>query len=289
MKYATFPRAVEIQTISACNARCVVCPHPRVSQELPSGFMDMGMFRDIVDQVDPLWGTKIIPYLNSEPMLDPFIVERLRYVDDRFEHSDMELSTNVSALTPSRQRMMEGIRLRELRLSLFGFSEKTHKLIMPGLKWTVVKRNLDHLVRNEALRRSVDQVGIVMIDHPLVIDEDVNLAKCYCREHSISFNLWGFLDRAGNVDLYSNEVNRSVVAGCEQHRPLERMHITFTGDVILCCQDWRWHNVIGNVRRQSLLEIWNSDLYQNYRANIYTANGKHPEVCARCKLSILQE
>ena len=287
MKYATFPRAVEIQTISACNARCVVCPHPRVSQELPSGAMDMGMFCGIVDQIDPSWGSMIIPYLNNEPMLDPLIVERLRYINARSDRPYVELSTNVSALTPSKQQMMKGIHLRELRMSMFGFTEKTHKLIMPGLKWTTVKQNLDYLVKNEAFRKSIDQISIVMIDHQLVSVEDVEIAQGYCKEHSLLFNFWGFLDRAGNVELYSNGINRSVIAGCEQRRPLERMHITFTGDVILCCQDWRWHNIIGNVKQQSLIEIWNSDTYQSYRTNIYTANGKHPEVCARCKLSIL--
>ncbi|MBU6390253.1 SPASM domain-containing protein, partial [Patescibacteria group bacterium] len=270
-----------------CNAKCVVCPHLQASQELPSGLMDMGLFCRIIDQIDPSWGCRIIPYLNSEPMLDPLIISRLRYINGRLENPEVELSTNMSALTSQRQAAMTGIRIRDLRLSIFGFTENTHKRLMPGLHWATVKENLDHLVMNRALCNFIDQIGIVMIDHPLVTADDLELAQKYCTDHSLVFNHWGFLDRAGNVELYSNGVHRPVVVGCEQNRPLERMHITFTGKVILCCQDWRWRNVVGNTKHQSLLEIWNSNVYQHYRESIYAGKGNQPEICTRCKLSVL--
>jgi radical SAM protein with 4Fe4S-binding SPASM domain len=181
---------------------------------------------------------------------------------------------------------MVGLHLEELRLSLFGFTQRTHVRIMPGLKWSCVKDNLGHLVNHQDFRRTIRKISLVMVDHPLVTSEDKELALRFCEEHNLSFNFWGFLDRSGNVERYSNEVHRPIIIGCEQNRPLERMHITFTGDVILCCQDWRWHNVIGNVKRQSLLDIWNSDKYQEYRERIYAGIGEQPGVCTRCKLSV---
>ena len=286
MNYSKFPRAIEIQTISACNAKCVICPHPTVSKELPSGSMSMDLFRRIIMQINPSWNCKIIPYLNSEPMLDQFIIERLCYIRDTLKDPDVELSTNVAALTPLKQERMVGIRLGELRLSIFGFTEKTHQRTMPGLKWSTVKRNLDHLASNGTFRTSIDAISLVMIDSPLVTVEDVELAGAYCKKHGLGFNFWGFLDRARNVDYYSNAISRPMILGCEQNRPLERIHITFTGDVILCCQDWRWKNVIGNVKNSTLTDIWNSSVYQDYRESIYDGNGKHPEICSHCKLSV---
>ena len=156
-------------------------------------------------------------------------------------------------------------------------------------RWASVKQNLDYLVANRTLRQSIDKISVVMIEHPLVTTEDVRLAQQYCDEHSLAFNFWGFLDRARNVEQYSNAVHHPIIIGCEQNRPLERMHITFTGDVILCCQDWRWHNVIGNVKRQPLLDIWNSDVYQYYRENIYAGKGKQPEICTKCRLSVIKK
>jgi len=285
-KYERYPRAIEIQTVSTCNAGCIICPHSDVSRELPTGMMGMDLFRRIIDQIEPSWGTRIIPYLNNEPMLDPLIFERLRYIARQCPDSDIELSTNVSALYPAVQNKILGIRLKELRLSVFGFTERTHGYLMPGLHWRQVKSNLDYLVGNAPLREQIEQLILVMVDHPSVTDEDIRLATEYCDIHSISYNLWGFLDRGGNVSRFSNNVYNPAVRGCEQRRPLERMHITFTGEVILCCQDWRWGNVIGNVRDKTLLEVWNSDSYNRYRDAIYAGKGGAPELCKQCKLSL---
>jgi radical SAM protein with 4Fe4S-binding SPASM domain len=63
------------------------------------------------------------------------------------------------------------------------------------------------------------------------------------------------------------------------------MHITFAGDVILCCQDWRRRNIIGNLRQRSLLDIWNSDAYNQYRNDIYAGCGQQPIICTNCKLA----
>ncbi len=281
-----FPRAIEIQTISACNAGCIICPHPDVSRMLPKGTMSVDLFQYIIDQIGPSREVKIIPYLNSEPMLDPLIFQRLRYVMDRCPRSEVELSTNASVLNERVQEKMFGIHIGELRLSVFGFTEKTHKRMMPGLAWRQVKRNLDRLVENVSLRSYIDQMSLVMIDHPSVTEDDVRLAKEFCELHSITHHFWGFLDRGRNVVRFSNGVYNPAVFGCEQRRPLERMHITFTGNVILCCQDWRWNHVIGNVNNSTLLEIWNSEAYDRYRNAIYSGKGDAPELCKRCKLSL---
>jgi len=285
MEHNPFPAAVEIQTTSACNAKCLICPHPQVARELPSGAMGMELFCKIIDQIDPAWRCRIIPYLNNEPFCDRLIVERLRYITARLGAAEIELSTNVSLLDQPKQQELVGIRLKELRLSVFGFTERTHSRIMPGLRWQTVEKNLDAMAGNLPFRRLVERIAVVMVNHPLVTPEDIGLAREYCLAHALQFNLWGFLDRAKNVAGYSNGVCRPFISGCEQNRPLERMHITFAGDVILCCQDWRRRNIIGNLRQRSLLDIWNSDAYNQYRNDIYAGCGQQPIICTNCKLA----
>ena len=283
--HSQFPKAIEIQTISACNAACVICPHPQVSNELPKGVMSMDLFTALIDQIEPRWGTRIIPYLNSEPLLDRILPERLAYIAKKLPGNEIELSTNVSILNPSRQNVLTGIPITDLRLSVFGWSETVHKAIMPGLSWEIVRGNLDFLALNTNFRNHIRNISITMIEHPLLPHSDIQAARAYCEEHGLGFNLWGFLDRSANVAGYSNEIYHTAVNGCEQNRPLERMHVTFTGEVILCCQDWRWKNIIGNVKDQGIVEIWNSPAYQEFRHRIY-GGGDAPEVCKRCKLAV---
>jgi radical SAM protein with 4Fe4S-binding SPASM domain len=282
-----FPLVLEIQTITACNAGCVICPHRTVSGSLPSGIMGMDLFKRIIDQVKNPWGTRIIPYFNNEPFLDPLIFDRVAYINDKCPGSEIEISTNASRLDQECQKKLEGLVIKDLRLSVFGFSEESYKRAMPGLNWSETKRNIERLAKNKELRANIGQVSLIMIDYPEIDRFDIEKAREFCRENFIKFEFWGFLDRSGNVERFTNGVSKDSVFGCEQRRPLERMHINFKGDVVLCCMDWKWEHVLGNVAESSIDEIWNSEKYKQYREAIYS-NGdpKVTDLCRKCKISL---
>jgi len=57
--------------------------------------------------------------------------------------------------------------------------------------------------------------------------------------------------------------------------------LTYTGEVILCCEDYHRKYSIGNLNHQSILEIWNSKknkkIRKNLRKNIFTL-----PICKKC-------
>lgn len=280
-----FPQAVEFQTISSCNAGCIICPHPEVSPEMPAGIMSDDLFKKIVDELSNYPDTRIIPYLNSEPFLDPDFIDKLVYIDNACPHSNVELSTNLSRLDEDTQNELADVEIHDLRMSVFGFTEETYSEVMPRLNFENVMQNLLVLVRNEKLRKRIDNLSLTMIDYPNLPQDDVDRAAEFCRKHEIVFNYWGFLDRSRNVNEYSNEYYNSDVRGCEQDRPLKRFHVNWQGQAILCCQDWRWEEVVGKVTSKSIKEIWNSEKYEHYRELVYSEAQEAPELCKKCKLS----
>lgn len=285
--YNPFPAAIEIQTITSCNAGCVICPHKDVVSKLPNGIMSMELFKKIIDQIKSPWGIRIIPYFNNEPFLDPLIFDRLAYINERCSEAEIEISTNVSRLDKDAQEKLEPFSIKELRLSIFGFTETSYKRVMPGLNWGETKKNLISIAGNKNLRSKIGQFSLVMIDYPEISNDDIILAQNFCRENFIKFEFWGFFDRSGNVEKFSNDIDKYSIFGCEQRRPLERMHINFRGDVVLCCMDWKWKYKLGNIFESSLEEVWNSDVYNEYREAVYN-NGKreYTDLCRKCKLSL---
>ncbi|MFH0892110.1 MAG: radical SAM/SPASM domain-containing protein [Candidatus Falkowbacteria bacterium] len=282
--YTDFPKAIEIQTATFCNGRCTICPHHDLSGQKPAGVMSVGLFKKIIDQVGRGWGIRIIPYLNNEPFLDPFFIKRLEYIVDKCPDCEIEIATNASLLDRKMQDRMSGIIIRDLRLSVFGFSKNGYERIMTGLSWKRTKANLDSMVKNKKFRKDIGQISLVMIDYPGLSSADVKGARKYCLDNFLKFELWGFLDRAGSVGRYRNGVHREKIAGCEQCRPLERMHIGYAGKVILCSMDWKEEVILGNLNENSVREIWHSRGYNLIRKNIYSS-GPPPVICAKCKLA----
>lgn len=277
-----FPKVIEFQMHNLCNADCIVCPY-RELQESPV-FMEDRILEKLLLEI----GEKeilLIPYLNNEPFLDRHYCDRLEKINKMCPNTKIEISTNLSAINDEVIQRLEKINIYEFRISFFGFKEKTYKKMMPGLHYKKVWNNLQ-LFLQSGLKNRIQKISITMIEHEDVEQEEYNLMKKVCTEHGIGFNRWGFLDRAGNNSYYKNEVMHKTIMGCEQNRPIERMHILADGTVIICCQDWRKEVVLGNIKDNSVQEIWNGKKYREVRASIYDKNKKCVDLCKRCKLSI---
>lgn len=95
------------------------------------------------------------------------------------------------------------------------------------------------------------------------------------------------IDRAGylkNAMIFSNEKylnkisnngNKRVV-GCIEKRAEEFLHINANGDVFLCCCDYNFETVFGNIYKQSIKEIWNSIEHKNM------VNKSFSNFCTKC-------
>lgn len=281
-------RVYEIQTASFCNAACIICPHRVYKNILPQGVMTPDLFGRIIGQIPNRPGIKVVLYMNNEPLLDPLFLDRLKLVARRLPAVKLEISTNVSLLDSAYQEKISriaGLTIDELRLSVFGFSPDSHHRLMPGLDWARVWANLSHLAGNRKLRQKIRQISLVMIDQDLAAS-DIKLARFFCRKNKFVFHLWGFLDRARNVQGLSNYIAHKEIAGCSQRRPQTRMHILFTGQVVLCCMDWAVKYVLGDAQRQSLEAIWYSRQYDLAREKV---SGERPSardfICKSCKIA----
>ena len=281
MVIVNFPKAIEIMTTSFCNANCVICPHKKVSQKLPMGIMSMDLFKKILSEINNK-KTLLIPYLNGEPFLDPHFFERLDLIKKHCPNVKLEISTNLSVFTPEKIDKLCNYNIDELRLSVFGFTPETYHRIMPGLNWNKTKKNLDYLVKSVS---SFNKVGIVMVLCDLLKEEDILLAEKYCRKHKLTLHKWGFLDRGGNVENYYNKVKAGKIVGCSQNREIERLHVLFNGEVILCCQDWGRKYILGDLKTSTNKQIWNSKPYEEIRESIHHRNKKAPKICEKCVLA----
>ena len=45
-----FPAEIQVETNTACNATCIMCPYPEVSKELPPGRMDLELYEKILGE-----------------------------------------------------------------------------------------------------------------------------------------------------------------------------------------------------------------------------------------------
>ncbi len=82
-------------------------------------------------------------------------------------------------------------------------------------------------------------------------------------------------NRAGNI---YQAVKSPLNLFCE--RPFNHLDIGFDGSILLCCQDWKFEEVMGKINEKSIMEVWCSKKYEKKRRDLL--GFKRTGLCAKC-------
>ncbi|KOY61854.1 MULTISPECIES: radical SAM/SPASM domain-containing protein [Photorhabdus] len=134
---------------------------------------------------------------------------------------------------------------------------------------------------NETIAKELGQYAELIVND--YTDDKIVLKKIKKWEENITDNLIfvtrdnseSLTNRAGNIGEKKKVfLNNSCV------KPFTELTITFSGTVVLCCQDWMEEAIIGDLNHQSILEIWNSNNLNEIREQLKNRN--RVGICEYC-------
>lgn len=279
-----FPAEIQIQTTTFCNASCVMCPYPQVSQEFPFGRIDEELYDKILDECADQPGLRRIePFLMNEPFTDNRMVEFIRRTKRRLPQTMVTVTTNGTPLIPKvTDRLIES-GLDAVWFSFNGLTPQTYEKIM-GVPYDRVKANIDYLLE---VKPASLQVFVNMIEtEPMAPEIEENIR--YWQSRGVQAGSSQLVNRAGNVENFDEldymPISEKPVRTCEL--PFYKMYILHTGEAVLCCMDWRRNVVLGSVREQSIREIWNSDEYRRIRRLHIEGRDAEIGLCGDCSYTL---
>jgi radical SAM protein with 4Fe4S-binding SPASM domain len=292
-----FPAVIQLQTINACNAACTMCPYPLFKGKFTKGRMDDALFDKVADEIahHPEVDT-FVPMLQNEPFLDKRILDRVKAFKERTGgRVAVELVTNGAFLTEDTVEHIRTSGLDVLDISLDALSREVYEKIRIGLDYDEVLAGVNRVI-DAQLPHTAVFVRLVRVR------ENFRQVKAFARawkKKGVPVFIYSANSRAGalpNFDQelrvpeaqvpWSQRVGRRVLRGLLHHCPVPfaAAAIVNNGDVLLCTQDWARHEVLGNVREQTLAAIWNGPRMREIRSLI--AERRYSEVpsCADCSL-----
>ena len=270
-----FPAVLQVQTINRCNATCPMCPYPYTTHLQPREVMDDALFTKIVDECAAAPElVEFVPMAKNEPLMDAQLETRIaEFKAKAAPHQMVELVTNGSALTPARfARLVEsGVDL--LTISLSANSEEAYHKVMPGLSWRRLMQNLESVMKSDTSKVNLFLRFIKQRDN---IAEVKSFTRLWRKR---GFNVLAFEmnDRSGTVKDYERMATARGFFVRHMRRAMgQRMnrlcphafsiaHVLQNGDVPLCTNDWQNREILGNVRRNTIREIYNIPRAQEIR------------------------
>lgn len=267
---------LQIENTSTCNASCGFCPYPAAQRW--GGTMAMDLYKKILDEAS---GIDVITQVCitglGEPTLDRFVVERVRYAREKKPLAVIDLFTNGVYLTPAKFDALRDAGISSIQVSLNAVNQEQHDQIM-GLKgkFDVVCSNIDYAVANR---------GLVNLEVRAVINGDV-----FTRSDGYDFyDRWGQRGKGGYGALITegnwagdNRTVRKFDPKEACHRALSQIYIMYDGRVTTCCFDPSGAQVFGDLKKQTLREVYSSRPYLKFREAHNDGRAEEYDICRGC-------
>ena len=285
------PLHVQVQTIDRCNASCVMCPHSAVTKTGRANHMEKALYSRILDELGSAGTVRsFTPMLQNEPLMDRDIAERMREAREILGAGpELSLVTNGAFLTPERVDKLIDSNLNTVSVSIDAFHEKTYRSIRKGLDFSKVLENVHSLLKRKHRPRVITR----FLKQKSNAGEREEFTK-YWRARGADVLIHSVNNRAGTLDSFnqikgdsSKGIMRPVHCLLNQlfpfcPQPFFALAVKWNGLVILCCHDWGSSIVVGDLSKQSLEEVWNSEVMNCCRDFLCTGLSGKIVCCSTC-------
>jgi len=285
-----FPEIIQIETNSLCNGTCLFCPYVSVRTKKENKKMSVDNFKKVMSECSSYSVNIIYLCVMNEPLTDERIVDFINYAKEKNPRSKIKIITNAYLLSEKLSMELIKSRLDEISFSIHGWTKDTYRNVM-GTDVNRVLQNVTSFLKLNT-RRDL-KANIVCVGTKYFTKQDYYIGYDFCKKYNIEFGLSYLSNMADNLDpalrnkLGIRKIRHIKLRGCMDGWPLTSMHILHDSEVVACCLDWRREISLGNISRETLYDIWNSQVYRDFRDKIY--KGKYSDrdfLCKRCSEAI---
>ncbi len=276
-RYPLFNR-ISLETASMCNRSCSFCPVSTGRRDFVQQHMADELWKSIVRQITGFDGVVQL-FLIDEPTLNPTYLEKIADLRWQSPRCTIYCSTNGDAIVGSKdpRRKLEGLweaGLSSINLNIYDGGAAGEGRI---------------LAYQDVIRSCADFVNAKPAQGKYSRGHSPRKLRVYVTDMRP--------DRltAGKTDLFhdrkaEDRANNDVPVDNRCPRPHRHMVVRYDGKVLLCCAldptDPRADEdgmVVGDLNRQTVSEVWNSDAMNMHRWLIQE-NGRRHDPCDSCGL-----
>lgn len=304
------PSKLYLDITEDCNMHCIMCRNKIKSS---GEIMDITLYKRVIDET--CWGvTSYSLFSWGEPLLVKDFKDRLLYLSKRkLPQALLDISTNGMLLTKDYSKFLLDNDV-EVTISFDGATSETFEGIRKGSEFKIISKNLEYLAKiseqNNPIRvpgiyisiqknnlnelnqifkyvynLGVKRIGMGLVIHPNKYRAEVsdqliemlNTSIMYANEKKIFIDLlptkigkyiWNGINYSENNNYYIDKT-------CDA--PFNTASIGWNGNIYLCCN---YGDYVDNINNKKFLDIWNSDLYNEFRKRVNNEN--MPDRCIDC-------
>ncbi len=266
------PAHMKIELTNFCNLACPMCPHSQMERDV--GYMKPELFRKIIDESVPDLEFAYLHHL-GESLFHGRIGELIKY--GRSRGVGMGLSTNATYLDHRKAKLILENGLDFLVISMDGASPDTYQRIRVGGDFATTVKNVRNFFD---LKKQIPNDTTVVVQM-IVTEANRHEVEPFAKLWDGNVMIKEARDWAGQVQLGKKHKPPAI-----KHTPCRMLWTELTvlwdGLVVPCVNVYEKQNVLGDLKVQTVDEVWNSPLMQDIRGAHLRDQVGHIPVCATC-------
>jgi radical SAM protein with 4Fe4S-binding SPASM domain len=282
------PVVFAIEGTNYCNIKCVMCPRGEpdiMTREL--GHMSTELLERIVNQADfftePAW-----LHWFGEPLMNPNIWEHIAIAKRKV--TNLGLSTNATLLTSENSDRLLRSGIDTVMVAIDGASKSVYENVRKSLRFSFedVQANVEQfLSKKRARQQKTPLVYLSMIEMQETQPEFQDFYEYWRAMGADEVMLKPYGNWAGQDEEFNKLATLTDQTGFRTPRAhpcktlWQSLVIAWDGRVVPCCYDYDAKEVLGDLRFQTLDEIWNGPAYVSLRRRELAGRNNSP-LCAYC-------
>lgn len=273
------PIYINLEPTNACNLECATCS---IDGSRKRGFMDMDLFRKIIDDAYGSNVYEVALFLGGEPLLHKDLPAMVEYVARK--GLEPRIYTNACLLDRERSAALIDAGLVFLGVSFDGDNKEDYEAMRVGANYEQVLGNVIDFLKikkeNGVDKPYVSLLMLKMMDNPNqeISPDFVSLFDGLPINEFTARNPHDWRGEMG--DIIQEERGKNYYPCMSRY---SAMSIAWDGDVVGCSADLNGREVFGNLREQTIMEVWNGDRMSNQRQLMKEKRYDEILLCKDCK------
>ena len=291
----TGPLSVHIEPTNVCNFKCTFCPESFDNYQTKAGGLfqlkpdDYKLIEDELSTVPKL--KQLNFFMMGEPLVNKDLLKYIKSAKDKDLSDWYMVSSNGTLLTEEKHREICESGLDFLRISIFGSNEEIHsKNTQSKIKLEKVKNNISNLQKFKKENNFLKPRTLVKMIDTGALDENQEFLENFTGlgDETLLEPLTNWNDpeeenlskrHTENV-LKSDHYKQRKKKICPY--PFYSMVIHSDLKVSVCCVDWEKKTLIGDLKKDSLLNIWNGKKLKDIQLKHIQGRKRDVEGCKSC-------
>lgn len=278
--HASFPRTVYIQPTNQCNLRCVMCC---VSKQNPTSFkrpmfLKTELFEKVIEEVKEYPNVVLAPTGGGEGFLHPHFLNFLKRAK-AVGIKTVFFDTNGTLLN---KRLIDEIILAGIDIvsvSIDAYTPETYRQIRGSDNFEKVISNVLYLIsQREKLGLSTPNIYTSFVLQEKNAEEKTQFLNYWLpKVDKVIIN--NLHDSNCRIEKKNFLPDRDIICGY----PWRAIHILVDGNVVSCSHAaLEGKHILGNIYRQSIKEVWESQDYNDFRNLLVKDELEKTPYCESC-------